>query len=84
MKEKEHPKFLKMMEKYMPGPNSKYKEKPATFFVGVIHGLVLPLTFIYSQFESSVRLYETNNIRRWYNLGFVIGIVILVKAVTGT
>jgi len=79
----EAPKFLQKLEKYMPGPNSKYKNIPADFWPGFVHGFMLPLTFIYSQYNPSVKLYESENVGRKYNFGFVVGIIILLKAVTG-
>ena len=80
-KKKEAPQFLQRLEKYMPGPNSKYKGKPAGFWPGLVHGFILPLTFIYGQFQPRVKLYETDNIGRRYNFGFVVGIIILIKAI---
>ena len=58
------------------GPNSKYKlpeANPAGFWVGLWHGIILPLTFIVSLFNANVRIYETNNRGRLYDFGFVIG-----------
>jgi hypothetical protein len=58
------------------GPNSKYQQPhaaPAGFFAGLWHGLILPITFIVSLFAMNVRIYETNNSGRWYDLGFFIG-----------
>ncbi|MBC8215112.1 MAG: hypothetical protein ISS10_00560 [Candidatus Marinimicrobia bacterium] len=82
-KNNEAPKFLRRLEKYMPGPNSKYNKKPADFMPGFIHGLILPLTFIYSQYNPVVKLYETDNVGRRYNVGFVIGLIGLIKAISG-
>jgi len=80
-KNNEAPKFLQRLEKYMPGPNSKYNKSPAHFFPGFVHGFILPLTFIYSQYKPSIKLYESENIGRKYNFGFVIGIIALLKAI---
>ena len=60
---------------------AKYKGKPAGFWPGLVHGFILPLTFIYGQFQPRVKLYETDNIGRRYNFGFVVGIIILIKAI---
>jgi len=79
----EAPKFLQNLEKYMPGPNSKYIEKPAGFWQGIVHGIILPLTFVYRQYEPHVKFYETDNLETGYNLGFVISIVILIRAIIG-
>jgi hypothetical protein len=59
------------------GPNSKYQQlaaKPAGFLGGLWHGLISPLTFLISLFSPGVRIYETNNRGRWYDLGFIIGV----------
>ncbi|NQV38373.1 MAG: hypothetical protein HQ509_10255 [Candidatus Marinimicrobia bacterium] len=77
------PNWLKNLEKYMPGPNSKYGDKVAGFWVGFLHGIILPLTFIYSQFNTNVKLYETNNVDRWYNVAFVIGLIMLARILVG-
>ncbi len=66
-KSNEAPKFLQRFEKYMPGPNSKYKNFPANFWPGFVHGFILPLTFIYSQYKPSINLYESENVGRKYN-----------------
>lgn len=81
MNNNEAPKFLKRLEKYMPGPNSKYANSPANFWPGFVHGFILPLTFIYSQYNTRIMLYESENIGRKYNFGFVIGIIALLKAI---
>ena len=60
-----------------PGPNSKYKlpdATPAGFWAGLWHGLIIPFTFLASIFYPGVRIYETNNRGRLYDLGFIIGI----------
>ncbi len=83
MKRQKQSSFVRNLLQYMPGPKSKYRERnrPAGFGVGFIHGFLLPMTFIFSQFEPSVQLYETNNIERLYNVGYVIGIVVLIRAI---
>lgn len=73
------PNWMQSLEKYMPGPHSKYRDEDAGLWVGFLHGFILPLTFIYSQFNTNVKLYETNNVNRWYNAAFVIGIVVLIR-----
>jgi hypothetical protein len=58
------------------GPNSKYQQpdaKPAGFWSGFWHGLIMPVTFIVSLFNSGVRIYEANNNGRWYEFGFFLG-----------
>lgn len=61
------------------GPRSKYTEAgatPAGFLAGLWHGLISPITFIVSLFTPDVRIYEYNNIGRWYDFGFMVGVSI--------
>lgn len=58
------------------GKNSKYQQphaSPAGFWVGLWHGIIMPITFIVSLFNPNVGIYETNNNGGWYNFGFVLG-----------
>ena len=59
------------------GPNSTYAQpaaRPAGFFAGFWHGVILPVTWVLSWFLPGVRIYETNNNGGWYEFGFVLGI----------
>ncbi|MFZ5966865.1 MAG: hypothetical protein ACOYVK_06795 [Bacillota bacterium] len=59
------------------GPNSKYKlpdADPAGFWAGLWHGLIAPITFMISIFNPNVGIYETNNIGRLYDFGFILGV----------
>lgn len=52
------------------------------FLWGMVHGFYLLPSFILSLFDPSVNIYQTPNAGKWYNLGFIAGIVglnILVK-----
>ena len=55
------------------GPHSKYVDKPAGFWAGLWHGLICVITFVISLFSDNVKIYEVNNIGRWYDLGFILG-----------
>jgi len=60
----------------LPGPESKYQApegQPAGFWAGVWHGSITPLTFLISLFKPGVGVYETHNVGKWYNFGFIIG-----------
>ena len=60
----------------LPGPDSKYKlpdAQPAGFWAGVWHGVMAPTSFIISLFKPGVSIYETNNVGRMYNFGFILG-----------
>lgn len=56
--------------------NEMYLSKPAGFWAGLWHGLILIITFIISLFTDSVTIYEINNTGGWYNFGFVFGAII--------
>lgn len=45
----------------------------AGFGSGFWHGLILPVSFIISLFDSSIGIYEIHNDGNWYNFGFVLG-----------
>ncbi|HTW91756.1 MAG TPA: hypothetical protein VMH22_08615 [bacterium] len=47
--------------------------RPANFWAGFWHGLIIIITFIVSLFTSDVRIYESNNVGWAYNLGFILG-----------
>jgi hypothetical protein len=47
--------------------------KPANFWAGFWHGLIIVITFIVSLFTNTVKIYEANNCGWAYNLGFIIG-----------
>lgn len=59
------------------GPNSKYKlpgSKPAGFWAGLWHGVIVPIAIVESISTDSQRIYETKNNGFAYNIGFVIAI----------
>ena len=47
----------------------------AGFWLGLWHGFIALFTFIISLFSDSVRMYEVHNNGNWYNLGFLLGIM---------
>ncbi len=49
----------------------------AGFLLGLWHGIISPVTFIISIFDSRVQFYEVHNDGLLYNLGFVLGAGIL-------
>ncbi len=56
--------------------NEMYVSKPAGFWAGLWHGLIIIVTFIISLFTDKVGVYEVNNSGGWYNFGFVFGAII--------
>ncbi|MDF1596508.1 MAG: hypothetical protein P1T08_10505 [Acidimicrobiia bacterium] len=45
----------------------------AGFWLGLWHGIILPIVFIISLFSDNVNVYEVFNNGGWYNFGFVLG-----------
>ncbi len=47
--------------------------KPANFWAGLWHGLIIIVTFVVSLFTKDVGVYEPHNVGWGYNLGFLLG-----------
>lgn len=45
------------------------------FWLGLWHGIIAPITFIISLFNDNVRMYAFPNAGRWYDFGYLLGIV---------
>jgi hypothetical protein len=50
--------------------------KVAGFWHGLWHGFIALFTFVISLFTDNVRIYDVHNSGNWYNLGFLLGIMI--------
>lgn len=46
----------------------------AGFWLGLWHGIILPVTFVISLFSDTVNIYDVHNNGNWYDLGFALGI----------
>jgi hypothetical protein len=53
------------------------EDNPAGFWLGLWHGLILPITWIVSLFSDTVSPYEVFNNGNWYDFGFVLGVFII-------
>ncbi|MGA2765947.1 MAG: hypothetical protein ABSG17_21610 [Spirochaetia bacterium] len=65
-----------------PGPNDflnspSAKGVVAGFWQGLWNGVISPVTFIISLFNHGVQVYEVHNNGGWYNLGFLLGVIII-------
>ena len=58
-------------------------EKPAGFWLGLWHGMIILVTFIVSLFSSSVGIYEVYNTGFGYNIGFLLGMLIIYGGGSG-
>jgi hypothetical protein len=59
------------------GPNTAAQTDTgqlAGFWLGLWQGVISPITFIVSLFNSKVNIYEVYNNGNWYNFGFMIGV----------
>jgi hypothetical protein len=63
-----------------PGPDGSV----AGFWLGLWHGMILPITFIVSLFRDGVNVYEGHNNGGWYNFGFLWGAVIVFGGTAST
>ena len=60
------------------GGNTIYDEKPAGFWAGLWHGFIFIITFIIGLFTKTVQMYEPNNVGNLYDLGFVLGVLVVL------
>lgn len=68
---------------YAPGPNPLVSTadahgRPAGFWLGIWHGIISPITLVLSFVnKQTVQIYEVHNDGSLYNLGFVLGVLIM-------
>lgn len=55
----------------------------AGFWKGFWHGLIVPFTFFISLFKENVGIYEPHNNGKWYNFGFVLGLMMVFGGNSG-
>ena len=56
-----------------PNPVVGTGEDPAGFWLGLWHGIILPVTFVISLFSDEMSIYEVVNTGNWYDFGFIFG-----------
>ncbi len=62
----------------MPTRDVNLSGAPANFWLGLWQGLIVYLSFIASWFDNNIVLYQVHNNGFWYNLGYIIGLIISV------
>jgi hypothetical protein len=67
---------------YAPGTNPlantpDSNNRVATFFQGIWHGIISPVTLVLSFINPKIQMYEVHNNGGMYNLGFLIGVAIV-------
>jgi len=58
-------------------PTRDLSGPPANFWLGLWQGLIVGLSFIASWFDNNIVLYQVSNNGFWYNLGYIIGLIVL-------
>ena len=48
------------------------------FWMGLWHGIILPVTFVISLFTDNVNMYEVVNDGNWYDFGFFLGVLLFL------
>jgi hypothetical protein len=66
-----------------PGPNPLVNQPDANGLVaravaGLWHGIIAPVTLVISFFNSDVHMYEVHNAGSEYDLGFLLGLAIVI------
>lgn len=68
----------------LPGPGSAFRKlghRPAGFFAGIWHGIIVAITFLISVVNVDIRIYETKNEGVLYDCGFLLGLAILYNII---
>jgi len=60
----------------MEAPTAVQPTAPG-FWMGVWHGFIFPVTFVFSLFTNDVAVYAVPNNGSWYDFGYFVGIVFL-------
>jgi len=55
----------------------------AGFWRGLWHGLIAPFAFLISLFKENVGVYETHNNGKWYNFGYIMGLMMIFGGNSG-
>ena len=65
------------------GANAEASDGGAGFWLGLWHGMIIPVTFVISLFNDNVNIYEVDNNGNWYDFGFVLGLSFPYGGVAG-
>lgn len=71
------------MQLAAPGPNQLTNQpdslgRVARAGAGLWHGIIAPITLVISFFNSDVRMYEVHNAGSEYDLGFLLGVALVI------
>jgi hypothetical protein len=75
------------MQLSAPGPNPVINQPDALGRVaragaGLWHGIIAPATLLISFFNSDIRMYEVHNTGSEYDLGFFVGLAIVISIIS--
>src|SRR5512139_561262 len=71
------------MQLRAPGPNPMINQPDGAGLVaragaGLWHGIIAPITLVFSFFDPNIRMYEVHNAGSEYDLGFLLGIALII------
>lgn len=71
------------MQLTAPGPNPLINQPDALGRVaragaGLWHGIIAPITLVFSFFNDSIHMYEVHNAGSEYDLGFLLGVTLVI------
>ncbi|HYZ10330.1 MAG TPA: hypothetical protein VE962_00370 [Actinomycetota bacterium] len=61
-----------------PNPAVGTGEDAPGFWMGLWHGIILPVTFVISLFTDNVNVYDAANDGNWYDFGFFLGVLLFL------
>ena len=72
------------MQLTAPGPNPMINQpdgmgRVARAGAGLWHGIIAPVTLVFSFFDENIHMYEVHNAGSEYDLGFFLGVTILIS-----
>jgi hypothetical protein len=72
------------MQLTAPGPNPMINQpdglgRVARAGAGLWHGIIAPITLVFSFFNSDIHMYEVHNAGSEYDFGFLLGVAIIVS-----
>ncbi len=50
----------------------------AGFWLGLWHGFITPFAFVVSLFKEDITIYEAHNNGKWYNFGYLLGLMMVL------
>ncbi len=71
------------MQLRAPGPNPMINQPDGTGLVaragaGLWHGIIAPVTLVFSFFNPDIQMYEVHNAGSEYDLGFLLGVALII------